>query len=250
MRGIRDGPVHKHQLRIEQHTDLLHHPLTEHGKAHIPDCTRQVAPQPCRTNKQRRATDQEHQHPDAFRSSHGDCCAVDAQVWKPPSSVNQGIGQQDVQNIDSDHGVHGSARVSGAVQDARQNLDDNRKGDDTKDDIQVRPGQCDHVWGCSQQLHRGPIDQDSKRHERQRNDQGKRKYMHSRLAGVGEPSGSPKLCNHDRRAHREAGDDRDREEHQQLSDAYSGDRRRSQAADQKNVQNAFGPLQETAHGHG
>src|SRR6185437_11101520 len=153
MGGIGHGAIQEDELGIDKDAGLLNDAFAGHRRSHLPDRSNQVKPQSGGFFQNGATAQQEIEHPRCFGESDSDGRSLEAQMRSSPSSVDKRVGKQDMKKIDADQAVHGGLRITGALEDGRQDLDEYGTGNHEEDDCRIRKGEFNDGGFRTELLH-------------------------------------------------------------------------------------------------
>ena len=82
--------------------------------------------------QQRNALDSQVAHADSLRDADRNGRPLDAERRQSPPPIDQGIRDENMQKVHDDHGIHRRFGVTGALQDRRHDLEEDREGNHEK----------------------------------------------------------------------------------------------------------------------
>ena len=117
MSGIGHRAVEQHDFRVGENPGLLDDAFAGDRRADLPHGSKEIPSDALRALQQRKTAKAQVQGAGALRDAHGDSRALNAERRESPMAINQGKGNEDVQDVHDDHGIHRRFRVPGALED-------------------------------------------------------------------------------------------------------------------------------------
>ncbi len=127
MGGVGHGPIEQDDLGVREDARLLDNALAGHRGADLPHGAKQIKPDVRRAMQQWKAFHRQIAGPGRLSNAHGNRRALYPQLRQPPSAIDQRVGDENMEHVHNDHGVHRRSGVAGPLQDRGEHLQQDRE---------------------------------------------------------------------------------------------------------------------------